>query len=71
MKIEELMPQIRAGKKFRVAALDAGTYFYYIDNKIYTGFMAVKNEHEYCFDMPGNLMFRDDWELCDESIKSV
>ena len=80
MKFEEIMPQLRAGKKVRVAALDEGIYFYYVEgvkpsdlhefgsDEPYTGFIGVKNGEGYFFDMPGSFIFREDWELYHEPI---
>ncbi|WP_198332388.1 hypothetical protein [Psychrobacter aquimaris] len=83
MLIENLMPQIRAGKTFRLATLHKDIFIRYVEDDIaadryeygaiepYTGFIATQNGTEYLWDMPGDLMFSDGWELCDEPTQSV
>lgn len=75
MRIEELMPQIRAGVKFRRKSWGRGDFMYFVknrsdpsaidENNTYTGFIGVNQGNEYIFGLSGEDMFSDDWELYD------
>lgn len=83
MKIEELMPQIRAGKKVTCKSRPEIDYFYFVVGDIaadryeygsdepYTGFCISVKGTEYLSDINGAIMMIDDWELYDESTKPV
>ena len=78
MKIEEIMPQLRAGKKVKCNSRPEIDYFYYVEDAVgmgnfeelegnYTGFMISVNGHEWQSDINGAIMMIEDWELYDES----
>ncbi|SLJ84503.1 hypothetical protein [Psychrobacter sp. DAB_AL43B] len=75
MKIEELMPQIRAGEKVRMKAWLEGDFMYFVENAKdkgnfisegnYTGFIAMHNGTECQSTLDGASAIADDWELYD------
>jgi hypothetical protein len=83
MKIEELMPQIRAGKKVTCKSRSDIDCFYFVVGDIaadryefgsdepYTGFILVSGGNEWQSDINGAIMMIDDWELYDEPTQSV
>ena len=76
MKIEELMPQIRAGKKVRIKAWPEGDYMQYVEDAEdvgnyesegnYTGFIAMVDGDGWQVSLGGLSMLEGDWELYDE-----
>lgn len=83
MKIEELMPQIRAGAKVRLPTWPKSEYMYYVVDFIatencefggfvpYTGFLHYSKCIFWIIEMRGDLTQRDDWELYNEPTQSV
>lgn len=83
MKIEELMPQIRAGKKVRLAVWHKDDYMYLVDNYVaaehhefgdtepYTGIIYKSKGREWLTRLGGEHLLRDDWELYDEPAQPV
>ncbi len=82
MKIEELMPQIRAGKKVTCKSRPELDYFYFVEDAAdmgnfevvegnYTGFIIKVNGTEWWSNIDGVIMMIDDWELYDEPTKPV
>lgn len=75
MRIEDLMPHLRDGKKVRCAAWTEGDYMYFVvkkpdpcaidANNTYTGFIAVASGNEYIFGLSGEDMMLGEWELYD------
>lgn len=80
MKIEELMPELRAGQKVRCKSRPEIDYFYFVEDAVdmgnfeelegnYTGFTISVNGTEWQSAIDGAIMMVDDWELYDESTK--
>lgn len=81
MRIEELMPQIRAGKKVRCKSWSKGDFMHFVENMpspsamdehgAYTGFIAMSSGTEYIFGLSGEDMMGDDWELYNEPAQPI
>ena len=77
MKIEELMSQIRAGKKVKCNSIPDLDYLCFVEDEkgsdrhefggseLYTGFIIMVNGVEWESSINGAIMIADDWELCD------
>ena len=73
MKIEDLMPHLRAGEKVKCVTWAKGDYMYFVvkkpdpcaidANNTYTGFIAVVSGNEYIFELNGEDMMLGEWEL--------
>ena len=77
MRIEELMPQIRAGKKVTSKSIPDLDYLYFVEDAVgmgnfeelegnYTGFMISVKGDGWQSSINGLVMVTDDWELYDD-----
>lgn len=75
MKIEELMPQMRAGKKVKCKSIPDLDYLCFVEgdmaadryelgsSELYTGFIIMVKGVEWESGINGAIMMADDWEL--------
>lgn len=80
MKIEELMPSIRAGKKIRLTSWPPHKHMWYVRNSGHLEFLGFSSKGGFYLStgadihecsLHGNDMLANNWELYDESTQSV